>query len=87
MITWHVDPGHAWLQVPLADYPGAIAYGTGYGYWDGKNVYLEEDCEAPAFLADHPGIDPTRIGERMYDDSAPVRDLPHIAKVLMVGGL
>jgi hypothetical protein len=87
MIIWHVDPGHAWLQVPLADYPGALAYGTGYGYWDEENVYLEEDCEAPAFLVAHPEIDPARISGRRYEDDAPLRSLPHIPTVMVVGGL
>ena len=85
MLLWHVDPGHAWLQVPIKDYPGAVSYGTGYGYWDDGNVYLEEDCEAPAFLDAHPEIDPQRIGEKMYEDSAPFRNLPRIPAVLMVG--
>ena len=50
------DPGHGWLQVPLADYPDALNYGTGYGYVDAEHAYLEEDCEAPAFLRAHPDL-------------------------------
>lgn len=51
-IRWIVDPGHSWLEVPLAEYPEAKDYGSGYGYYDARlgKVYLEEDCEAPQFL-------------------------------------
>lgn len=56
---WIIDPGHGWLEVPLADYPDAIEHGTGFGYYakDTGTVYLEEDCEAPAFLRAHPEIE------------------------------
>ena len=55
------DPGHGWLEVATDKYPDAIEYGTGYGYQNGKYIYLEEDCEAPAFLKAHPEIDRSTI--------------------------
>lgn len=54
-LTFISDPGHGWLAVPLADYPDALDYGTGFGFHDRQAgvAYLEEDCEAPAFMRAH----------------------------------
>lgn len=55
---WIADPGHGWLEVSLDEYPDAIDHGTGFGYYSPhlRLVYLEEDCEAPAFLRAHSEI-------------------------------
>jgi hypothetical protein len=47
-----VDPGHSWLEVPRRE---VVASGTeisGHSYHDPATdmAYLEEDCDAPAFL-------------------------------------
>lgn len=47
------DPGHGWLKVPLAEFPDARDFGTGFGYDDGAFIYLEEDCEAGLFMDAH----------------------------------
>lgn len=54
--TWHHDPGRAWLKVDLADlahlratYPDSPRF-SAYSYADRRAVYLEEDCDSPAFL-------------------------------------
>jgi len=52
--TFHSDPGHGWLQVTSRDLEA-----TGlsprdfsiYSYRKGDNFYLEEDCDAPKFIA------------------------------------
>lgn len=87
MTTWIEDPAHAWLAVSLTEHPDAMQYGTGYGYrdLDARMVYLEEDCEAPAFLTAHPELlalaGDGRIPVRLYADrDAPIRDLPHIPR-------
>ena len=70
-LHWIVDPGHGWLRVDLRAYPDALDYGTGFGYEDIKAshcVFLEEDCEAPAFLAAHPEIDWKRVPSTVMDD-------------------
>jgi hypothetical protein len=51
--TYFTDPGHGWLRVSRAHLEAlhlehAI---TPYSYARGKWVYLEEDCDAPAFIA------------------------------------
>ena len=77
-VYWIDDPGHAWLAVNMAEYPRAVNYGTGFGYRDTQYVYLEEDCEAPAFLADYPELQQLSVSgglvEKRYDDNAPVRN-------------
>ena len=45
------DPGHGWLEVPLAD---VLAAGvkdaiSGCSYQNADNAYLEEDCDLAAF--------------------------------------
>lgn len=47
------DAGHGWLRVPLAFFPDARDFGTGYGYDAGNVVFLEEDCEASLFMEAH----------------------------------
>ena len=72
------DPGHAWLEVPLSMYPDALDYGTGFGYLSDGVAYLEEDCEAPAFLKAHPEIDRSTLIYSPMDDDWPGRRLPRI---------
>lgn len=78
-LTFISDPGHGWLAVPLAEYPDALDYGTGYGFVDRHNgfAYLEEDCEAPAFMRAHGmGRDHVRVMDLPRD--WPGRHLPRI---------
>ena len=51
--TLYSDPGHAWLKVSVKD---AIDVGlfpsdfTRYSYTRNESLYLEEDCDASAYL-------------------------------------
>lgn len=79
-LTFHFDAGHGWLAVPLADFPDALSFGTGFGFLDTTAgiAYLEEDCETPAFLDAHPEVvfaDVARIDEGL---NARCRSLPRI---------
>jgi len=83
-VYWINDPGHGWLAVSLEAYPDAWNYGTGFGYEDGRWIYLEEDVEAAAFLMDHLDIakqsSTGQLAEKSYDFDAPVRRLrPNMA--------
>lgn len=71
------DAGHGWLEVDLFVYPDATKYGTGFGYIDRRNgaIYLEEDCEMGAFLADHPD-ERGRIRHLNVEGDSPIRKLP-----------
>ena len=44
------DPGHGWLRVPLVDITDSGAPISRYSYRDHTYGYLEEDCDAGAFL-------------------------------------
>lgn len=78
-LSFHFDAGHGWLAVPLADFPDALDFGTGFGYHDVANgtVFLEEDCEAPAFLAAHPDVSWVEVND---GTDSPIRSLPRIAE-------
>src|SRR5208283_3098652 len=52
-LTFHTDAGHGWLQVPrkaLFDL-GIAASISRYSYVKGDFAFLEEDCDAPKYLA------------------------------------
>lgn len=71
------DAGHGWLEVSLEEYPDAADYGTGFGYLDAAKglIYLEEDCEATAFLRAHIDVKEWIELVQVEGDSA-VRKLP-----------
>jgi hypothetical protein len=48
--TWHSDAGHSWLAVPMALLSTLTVEISNCSYTDGFTAYLEEDCDAPAFL-------------------------------------
>lgn len=47
------DPGHGWLEVPRAELEalGIADKISSYSYINQRFAYLEEDCDAPKFLA------------------------------------
>jgi len=49
-----IDPGHGWLQVAWYDMK-AVGLNprdfSRYSYRNGNQFYLEEDCDAPKFIA------------------------------------
>lgn len=49
--TFHADPGHGWLEVPLHTCEGLSI--SLYSYTDGVSAYLEEDCDAPLWMLHH----------------------------------
>ena len=58
-MRWITDAGHGWLAVSfaeLADIGAAIDDFSNYSFINrgAQTVYLEEDCDAPAFIAKHP---------------------------------
>ena len=61
VIAWHFDVSHGWLKVsydgwnesPFDSCPSPLRFASKYSYVNerAKVVYLEEDSDAPAFLA------------------------------------
>ena len=51
--TFHTDPGHAWLEVSVAELTRvglAPSDFSAYSFEGNGNVYLEEDCDATTFV-------------------------------------
>lgn len=83
--TFHTDPGHGWLEVPI---PTLIKVGlapsdfSSYSFQQGHTVYLEEDCDATVFLSTYERvIGPFTLQEKHSDYDSWVRRLPRIAQV------
>ena len=69
--TFHNDPGHAWLCVPIQELAqlGVVNQISGYSYLNGNNAYLEEDCDAGVFLkARFPDLEPREVGHNHIKD-------------------
>lgn len=51
-LTLHTDPAHGWAEVPLSlvDSLGIADKISHYSYTDGKNAYLEEDCDLAVLI-------------------------------------
>jgi len=78
---FHTDPGHGWLEV---DKDLVLKLGTKistYSYIKDGKVYLEEDCDATAFISDlkDAGLKFTVIPRRVDYDS-PVRSYNRVKK-------
>ena len=49
-LTFHMDSGHAWLQVPVG-FDLAVGFKPStYSYINEGSLYLEEDSDAPKFI-------------------------------------
>jgi len=75
--TFHSDPGHGWLAVPIDEVTQLGLAISNYSYTDGATVYLEEDLDATAFLNAYEEVTGTRpfIGTMRYDSDAPCRSM------------
>lgn len=53
MYVFHTDPGHGWMAVKRAELVklGIAGQVSHFSYQNGGTIYLEEDCDAPLFLA------------------------------------
>ena len=73
---WISDPGHAWLVVPLADVEASGFKPSPFSYIANGLAYLEEDDDAPGFLAAS-GDDPPTLHVTVRTTWArPVRTFP-----------
>lgn len=82
-LRFYNDPGHGWLRVPMQEVINAGVAGQistcSYMSRGGQVAYLEEDCDAPRFLA---AIGITHIEAAMaipeenLDDRCFIRGLP-----------
>jgi len=81
-LTFHSDPGHAWLEVPKQ-----LFFAVGYApsrssYETSSKVYLEEDCDATFFLmkAEEKGLS-FEFESKFYNQDCFVRRLSNMSGV------
>ena len=81
---FHYDAGHGWLKVPVVDVLESGCRVSRYSYLNDGYVYLEEDCDAPAFNA-ATRRDPNRDIEISDGDDSPIRGYRHVATFDFLG--
>lgn len=76
--TFHTDPGHAWLQVPLAELVrlGIERHITRYSFIDGEFAYLEEDCDYATWATAKAARGEAYTWVDVHADPTPVRNYP-----------
>jgi len=74
--TFHHNPGHGWLELPLQDLRDLDIKVSKYSYYDDDNAYLEEDCDAPRAVGamESKGIS-FQIVDKIHHDRCFIRDL------------
>lgn len=80
-LTFHSDPGHGWLAIPLALYHKLPFNASRYSYISHKTatVYLEEDCDASKAIDAMTTLEiPHTIAEVSHNGDCFIRSLPHI---------
>ena len=50
ILIFHTDPGQGWLEVPVKEVRDSGVPISQCSYIKGDKAYLEEDCDAPAYL-------------------------------------
>lgn len=89
MLKFYEDPGHGWLEVPVAELKqlGILGEITPFSYVsrDGKLAYLEEDCDLSTYArARGFSVGMAKWGEpieRVYQENTFIRGLPSIAVI------
>ena len=75
-LTYVQDPSHGWLRAELAHVLQLQVPISNYSYREGSIVWLEEDCDAPAYCSalSKAGI-PYEIAD-VHVEHTHIRDLP-----------
>jgi len=74
--TFHQDPGHGWLAVPLEELTRLKITPSRYSYRDASTAYLEEDCDAGLWIeAKKAAGEPYRIKEQHTNRDHWIRNL------------
>jgi hypothetical protein len=83
IFTYHIDPGHGWVEVDWTELKKLSLNPTDfsqYSYRKHNTFFLEEDCDAPKFIAAYKakhGEEPT-LREKHSQGSSFVRGLEPI---------
>lgn len=78
-LTFFSDSGHGWLRVPLSELRGLSIDISDCSYRDKQYAYLEEDCDAPAYIdawEAKRGLGVVVGGEQHTDGESFIRRLP-----------
>lgn len=78
-LTYHQDPGHGWLEVPLKHIDALQLRDriSCYSYQKGASAYLEEDCDAAVFMSAARAAGWTiQLREIHTEFDNPIRDFP-----------
>lgn len=80
--TFHTDAGHGWLEVPRAEVRRLNIEGviSGYSYQRGDLLFLEEDCDACAFVQAKKTLGETVEFVERYTDDSPIRQYRRFGK-------
>jgi hypothetical protein len=78
--TFHEDPGHGWLEVPMRELQRLGIAGEisrcSYQSRDGKTAYLEEDCDLERYLRAAGLYFPIQGMRTLYHEDDRIRNLP-----------
>jgi hypothetical protein len=84
--TFHTDPSHGWLEVPVTELLKALLTPgnfSAYSYQQGNVVYLEEDCDAPVFIRSYEAhVGPISVTEKYSHYTHWIRSLPRIECIM-----
>lgn len=73
--TYHTDPGHGWVEVPLAEINRLKLTPSLYSYIRGAFAYLEEDCDLSAWAhAKRAADEPYQLVTRNVNHDHPIRN-------------
>lgn len=81
MLNFYQDPGHGWLEVPVAELKrlGIVGQISRYSYVsrDGKLAYLEEDCDAGVYIRAS-ALKREDVKDIHQNDDSFIRSLPRL---------
>lgn len=68
------DPGHAWLEVPSEEVKRLKIKPSGYSYTHKEFHYLEEDCDAPLWIAAKKAAGEEFEFVEVHQENTPIRN-------------
>ena len=75
--TYHQDPGHGWIEVPLSDVVRLRLNPSRYSYRKAERVFLEEDSDGPEWAkAKKDAGEPFNLKDVHVNYDSFIRDLP-----------
>ena len=74
--TFHTDPGHGWLEVPIVELNelGIVEAISPYSYRNGDKAYLEEDCDLATFIRAKKARGEEFELREVYRENTPIRN-------------